>query len=270
MLGKKNKALTTDEIRAAAEKIREKYNDFIIQYMKPPEIKQGFEERYLYALRNRLDMARFFIAEKQALEELAREEDSKIQSSWNKAGEPEKPEPAGIADRIIEERETKVSQYPTIKIHSEASKELEHLFGALQVFEKEHWPNVQNMLRKYFRQFYTGARMGLESEIIELCCPNLDGMPPRLTSYAHLFERFPRDYSRIEKEEKLCLTETAVMLGKVQEEITRIFSLESLEDDEKGLVAGASNYVNDIISDFRLKDLAKLHKGVNNGFRNNQ
>ncbi len=269
MLGKKNKALTTEEIRAAAQKLRQKYDDYIIQYMKAPEIKQGFEERYLYALRNRLDMSRFFVAEKQALEELCREEEEKQQKSWNKADEPEEYSP-GMADRIIEERETKVSTYPVLKVHADASKEIGHLFGALQEFEKEHWPNIRNVLRKYFRQFYTGARMGLESEIIDLCCPKLEGLPARLTSYAHLFERFPRDYSRIEKEEKLLLTETAVMLGKVKEEIARIFTVDMLEDDEKGFVADADNYVSDIITDFRLKDLAKLHKGVDNGFRNNQ
>lgn len=266
MLGKK-KNLSTEEIRAAAQKIRQHYDDYIIQFLKPLEIKDAFEERYLYALRKRLEMSRFFLAEKQALDELWKEDERQRQKEWNKSLDRPKEQEQNFADRIIAQNENKIKDYPIIKVHSEASKEICHLFGALGKFEKEHWPNIQNLLRKYFKQFYTGTRMGLESEIIDLCCSNLHGLPPRLTAYAHLFERFPRDYSRIEKEEKLCLTESAVMLKKVKNEIIRILTEDSLTDDEKGLIAGADNYVSDLILDFRLKDLAKLQRGVDNGYR---
>ena len=270
MLGKKSKGLSTEEIRAAAEKLRKKYNDYIIEYLKPPEIKDGFEERYLYALRERLDMARFFLSETQVLNELIKEEDDIRQKNWNnydnKKNEDKKE--ADFADRIMAEHEKRINKYPELKLHSESSNEIRRLFGALQVFEQEYWPNIQNMLRKYFKQFYSGARMGLESDIINLCCPNLNGIPPRLAGYSNLFERFPRDYNRIEKEEKVCLTEISVLLTKIKEEINRIFTEESLTDEEKGLAGQADIYINDLIMDFRLRDLGKLTKGADDGNRN--
>lgn len=271
MLGKKPKNMTTEEIRAAADKIRKKYDDYIIQYMKAPEIKKGFEDRYLYALRNRLDMARFFMAEKQALDQLCEEEEKELRKSWNKEEQKRKTSGKSIADRVIEEQENRIMEhYPMVEIHKEASGEICYLFGALQVFEQKYWPNIQNMLRKYFKQFYTGSRASLESAVLDLCCANLDGLPPRLMGYAHLFERFPRDYSRIEKEEKMYLTETSVLLNRVSEEIKKIFAEQELTEEERGLISSANIYVNDLMMDFRLKDLAKLHKGVDHGFRDNK
>ncbi len=59
----KKKKLSHIEVEAAVNGIRKKYNDLIVEYMKPKIIKDSFEDRYIGALRARVDMGNFIYTE---------------------------------------------------------------------------------------------------------------------------------------------------------------------------------------------------------------
>ena len=54
----KRKKLSHIEIEAAINGIRKKYNDLIVEYMRPKVIRDSFEDRYISALRARVEMKR--------------------------------------------------------------------------------------------------------------------------------------------------------------------------------------------------------------------
>ena len=64
--------LTPGEIRSTVAKIRAKYKDYTYKYFKPASVAEAFEERYVQALRNGLDISSFLLAEISAVEELIR------------------------------------------------------------------------------------------------------------------------------------------------------------------------------------------------------
>ena len=110
----KNKSLTAQEIQNAVEKIRKGYDDYIIRYIKPPRLRQGFENRYWEALQSRVDISAFLKAEIEVLQELmAKEEERKsVEDAKKIQKENIVPEKKNFADRIIEELKGRIIEYP--------------------------------------------------------------------------------------------------------------------------------------------------------------
>ena len=66
----KRKRLTDSEIRSAVDKIRKRYGDYMVQFLKGRTALDSFEDRYIQAMRARLDLALFLHAEMTVVEEL--------------------------------------------------------------------------------------------------------------------------------------------------------------------------------------------------------
>ena len=77
----KKKKLGPIEVEAAVNGIRKKYNDLIVEYMKPKIIKDSFEDRYISALRARVDMGNFIFTEIQVVSKLIKDEKEKQQKN---------------------------------------------------------------------------------------------------------------------------------------------------------------------------------------------
>ena len=75
----KKKKLSHIEVEAAVNGIRKKYNDLIVEYMKPKVIKNSFEDRYIGALRARVDMGNFIYTEIMVVGNLIKKEKEKLQ-----------------------------------------------------------------------------------------------------------------------------------------------------------------------------------------------
>lgn len=254
---KKRKKYSSQEVERKIGEIKSKYDHYIVQYLKPPSTKRAFEERYYYALKNRLDLTNFIDAEMSVLGELIAKEESLAAS---RAGKPQmpvrnSPRKPDFADRVIEENNRRIDKYPLAPVHEDAAVELARLYGALAVFEDEHWPIVEKVIRKAHPILYSSPYVNLGPKVFALCGRSPDGVPSRLGRYVAFLNGFPRNYNAIESEEKGCLLEAAFLLHEVSDALKEMSESDTLGAGDRSTVEQIGNFVHSVIEDFRLKDL---------------
>src|SRR5512142_2133794 len=105
--------LTPGEITRTVAKIRDRYELYHSRFLKSWKLKGAFEDRYLQALRARVDISAFLLAELSA------------------GGEMEGREPRqGFADRVLEEQRARILKYPLVDFHPDVREEVRRLVGA--------------------------------------------------------------------------------------------------------------------------------------------
>jgi len=256
----KRKRLSDAEIRSAVDKIRQRYKDYMVQFMKDRSALDSFEQRYIEAMRARLDLALFLHAEKTVVEVLIQREQDRLNAEQQKAiqEKKQKQESKSFADRVLAEHKRKISKYPPLPVHPDASEELERLYGCLQTLEREYWPELEKYMRSAYTSSMLSPRMRLEERILALCRPAGGDLPPRLSRYKSLFEWIPRNGREIEKEGKKCLVEAAFFLHDLEDVLSEMKKSGNLSKDEARDLDNLLEYVNNLLSDFRLKDFRKI------------
>ena len=246
---KRNKSdrLTPKEVETALTRIRKTYDDYIISYMTPIDEKSAFEDRYIDALHARVDLTRFIKDEIEYLQQLIKEgEDKKIRNIKPATAQPAK----GFADRIIEELEKKIESYPEIYLHDDASVEVKKLYGALKVLDYEHWSTVSTFIRKVHS---STVSYNLENRLYRMTTVGGESVPPDLDRYLFLLNQNGQYSTELFRESQECIKRASFFLHELHHIL--------LECQDRGLmdesVEIAYNYVENIISDFRLKDLKR-------------
>ncbi len=248
--------LSPQEISAAIEKIRQRYDQYSYKFFKPKTLRDGFEDRYLEALKSGTDISLFLMAEISAVEELMRREEERIASD-----QPAEPEREGIAekvDRIVAEQQERIRKYPEAPFHPAASEELRRLVGALGELEETYWPQLGRLLQhtSYSRSSLT--MMQLESRLRDLADRVGGEAPAALARYLYHVNRFPRNYLAIDREEKEYILESAFFLHELNEILER-----ASEGDPQSQPAARQGlqevmqYVQGIIQDFRLREFRR-------------
>ena len=255
MFNRSKKKLSLDEIERAKEKILEEYDHLIVRCMKPKSIKTAFLDRYLAAMKARIDMTNFFHAELTAVKTVFQKETQK--SARRPPATPSKARAgkADFADRIIEENLKRIQKYPDLAFHTDAAPEIRRMVGTLQHINSEYWPSVDGILRKSSATLYSNSRLSLEKKIYELAASRIDSTGNRLSGYLSILGRFPRDYSALEREGQLYLLSAAHFLHDLEEELSKLLESNNLDSDERIFVEKTHGYVHNVIVDFRLLEL---------------
>ena len=68
-------------------------------------------------------------------------------------------------NRLINAEEKKIVAYPSLKIHKEASYEIEHLYGAIILFEREYWPPLDRFISEHRGWALRGEKRDFNNEI---------------------------------------------------------------------------------------------------------
>jgi hypothetical protein len=116
-------AMTSAEISELVEKLKNKYSEYS---RKNPTWfnREAFEERLLMAVKNRMNMEGFILAEISNFEKIkTKYEKKKNEKSFSQQ-----------VDRIIDEQLARIKKYPAIIFHPKAGVELSHFYGALTDF----------------------------------------------------------------------------------------------------------------------------------------
>ncbi len=251
MLGrKKSDRLSPKETEKALERIRRSYDDYIISYMAPIDEKSAFEERYITALHARVDLTRFIKEEIEHLEGLKQAgEIMKAQQARTTAAGAGKPK--GFADRVMEELERKIAHYPEIHFHDDASPEVMKLYGALREMDTLHWA----VLARFIRNVHSSTvSYNLEDRLLRMTTIGEDNVPPELERYLFLLKQRGRYSSELFRESQECIKRAAFFLHDLRI-ILQECRERGLTDDKD--VDEAIRYVENIIADFRLKDLKR-------------
>ena len=244
--------LTPGEITAVVEKVRKKYDEYIVRYFKPKSLREAFEERYLRSLRASVDISSFLLAEIGAIEELIGREEERI--VLPPPGEPRH----DIADKVIEENRKRIAKYRDSSFHPDAAEEARRLLGALQQIAEEHWPALSSALRETASNMNSLEMLSLDSQLRYLSAPGRDGVPPFLTRYVGQLKRFPRNYAAIDRDDKEFILESAFFLNdllSILERVRRVYK--DLDTSAKETLDAAVEFTWNVIVDFRLKDLKR-------------
>jgi len=246
---KKNDKLSQKEIQAALVRIRQKYDDHIITYMTDIAEKSAFEERYVMALNARVDLTRFVQEEILHLQELERKAAVAVDRAERLKKMP-KTGKKSFADKIMEELEERIQSYPSLDFNEHASLEVQKLYGALGVLHEKYWNSLGDFLRAThsFELSYN-----LENRLLRMTAAGTDGIPPELERYQFLLSQKGKYASELFREAQESIKRASFFLHDL-----RILLQESMERgmiDEN--VEKAYKYVENIIQDFRLKDLKK-------------
>lgn len=257
----KERPLSEEEIEQAIKKIRRLYDDYIVTFLKPFRRKEEFEDRYLEARKQRIDLTRFVLAElevvrllkQQAEEKLIHEEERRFKKRAVRR------QPLDLADRVLEQQRKQIERYPDLPMDARASYEIRKLFGALDSFEREYWPPFETLLRRIYPSFYANPRVELEPRIYALC-PGAGSSPPILSRYEALLLRVPRSHNDVEWEEKRLVLEAAFFLHHFLKVVDGL-PMEECSETEREMVEKTREYVHILITDFRLKDLKPANLG---------
>lgn len=242
--------LTDQEIDRTVARIRAEYDHYIVHFHKTPDTKRKFEDRYAEALRNRTDLTLFLGAEitvVKSLIERAREEAS---------APPPAPKPAkkvSYADMIVEQLRARIKDYPALGLpeHPEKSPDVDKLYGTLRWFRKELW--------EYLYPIFLGkcASPALFSADVELGALTLQGdrWPKEVETYWALLNS-KTELSQVARAQNRCLLQGAQLLQKIKRLLDNAALEESLTPSELNVVKKAQAFVERVLSDFRLKELA--------------
>jgi hypothetical protein len=253
-----SRKLTPGEITNVVEKIRRKYDEYVSKFFRPRSLRESFEGRYIRALRAKLDISSFLIAEIGAIEELIKREEDRILLGPVKVEGERAPD---IADKILEENRKRIEKYEDVPFHKDASEEVRRLLGALDGLAQESWPELAGALRNTGYSMNSLDMLNLDSQLRYLSSPDRDEVPQFLIRLVAQLRKFPRNYSAIEREEKEYILEAAFFLNdlfSIIERVKRVYT--DLSAEEKRALDSVLLYVWGVISDFRLKDFKRKKK----------
>lgn len=247
--------LTPGEISASVEKIRKTYDDYIIKYFKPRSLRQAFETRYLQALRDKVDISSFLLAEISAVRELIEREEQRVQLG------PVRPAPEkgpSYADRVLEENRARIAKYPDLPLDPDIREEVRRLAGALSDLAGSMWQDLAVALKDTMYDMSSSEMITLDSKLRSLSSADRQEMPAFLSRLEIQLRKFPRNFAAVEREEKDYILESAFFLHDlftVLERVKRVYT--EMPEDRRGIVEASLTRTWEVISDFRLKDLKR-------------
>ena len=250
------KKLTPGEISDVIEKIRKRYDEYIYKYFKPKILKGAFEDRYLDALRNNLDISSFLLAEISVIEELIRNEEERVAAVPVEPAQKE--EKKTLADKVLEENRKKIEKYEDVFIHQDAREEIRKLLGALNELDVKYWGGLATILRNTPYSMNSITMINMEAQLRYLGNVTSEGVPQRLERYLAMLKAFPRDYHALDREEKEYILEVSFFLHDLLDLLVMVAEgYEEKKNFNKNDLDEIIKYISGIIVDFRLKDLKR-------------
>ncbi len=268
-MAKKRKKLNPVEIEAAVNGIRKKYNDYMVEFMKPPAARNLFEDRYIEALKARIDLDRFIFDEILLVQKLIDDEKERVRAKVEEEELKRRKKNArtkehqSVVDRIFEENRSRIRKYISYGLEDDDVYDVDKLFGAVNEFEKKYWGGIEKILRKLYTSRYTGPRRELEERLFELTLEGPGGYPPAMVKLKTILERSPREYTALQREAQRCMMTISFFLHSALEELEKILKDETLEKDDIKTIEFSIDFLHNVIDDFRLTDIkaSKLKGG---------
>lgn len=257
--------LSKQESEVLLDKIRQKYDEYAAKYNAKWFDRTLFEDRFSYALQNRMDISAFLLAEVTNFEKLKESYDKKkSRESFSDK-----------IDKIIDEQLEQIRKYPRKNFHERSGIEISHMYGALYRLAEDLFPILWIVTEAAdVRQ----KLQNMEARLYEFSNPSLQRLSPRTEDHALLLSRSQVSEMQIEKSKNNYLKEAAfflhdlivfldylVKLAEPAMEVPLNFSrsYQSAETKRKlsrefsnltgfGAVFKVKHFAEDIVTDFRL------------------
>jgi len=209
-------ALSEKEIQVLIEKLRGKYSEFAKRHSPRWFDLNAFDERLSMAVRHRMNLEGFILAEITNFEKIREQYDKKK----TKKTFTEK------VDRIIEENTARIRKYPEIAFHPRAGLELAHYYGAGADLSRYRYPIIPYIVRE---EPYKGKALKIEEKLSYLFVPAGKRNPKRVEDHILLLERKGVSELEIEKDRNSFLKEGAFVLFDIIDFIDELLQVKNGE-----------------------------------------
>ncbi|MBN1495968.1 MAG: hypothetical protein JXA07_04310 [Spirochaetes bacterium] len=194
-------AMSEGEIRGLIEKLKRRYGEYARKNPTWFSI-DAFNERYLMAVRNGMNMEAFILAEIANFE--------KIKEKYERK-KSEKPFSEQV-DRIIEELTARIKKYPAVNFHPRAGLEICHFYGALSEFALDYFAAL--FLLAEDKQLKDRV-IAFEGALGALAAPRGSLPAKRIEDHAMLLRRRGVREIDIERDKNEYLKESAFLLHDI-------------------------------------------------------
>ncbi len=257
--------LNDNEIETLIAKLRSKYDEYATKHSSRWFNREAFEERLQIALRNKINLEAFIVAEIAHFESIRkRYEEKKSETSFSKK-----------VDVLIEELTARIKKYPKIEFHPKAHFEIMHMYGACNELLEYYFPVLWLILEDRTKLYE------YEQQLQYLCAHSSTRYSKRIESHLTLLQMPSVKYIEIEKDKNEYLKQCAFLLHEIflwLETILPLYSntqsisfarLYVHEDKRKHIIMlfnndtpqsaikKIQNFVAGIIEDFRLQAFKK-------------
>jgi hypothetical protein len=263
--------MTDGEIKQLIEKLKQRYSEY--SKKNPTWFNaDSFDERLLMAVKNRMNMEAFILAEIANFEKIKEKYDKKkSEKSF-----------AEQVDRIIDEITARIKKYPEIKFHPKAGLEISHFYGAMSEFEQYYFAVLFVLINdKSLKE----RLIAFEDSLNILAAPRGKLPAKRIEDHLLKIRRRGAPEIEIEQDKNEYLKESAFLLHEIADfcdgliearnaewenplRLNKLFIEEKRKKRISTLFAGLTGYgaimkVRDyatcIIEDFRLAAFKKQH-----------
>jgi len=243
--------LTDTEIDKVLRKIRAEYDHYIVHYLKTPDTKRKFEERYAEALRHRMDLTRFLSVEIQVVQSLVEkaEAEASVEAPAPKAAAKK----GSYADRVIEQLRARIRDYPALGLpeHPEKSPDVDKLYGTLRWFRREIWEILYPL---FLGKCPSPALFQADVDLGALTLQG-DKWPKEVETYWALLMG-KADLSQVARAQNRCLLQGGQLVHRIRGLLAEAQGVKALTPAEKDSVTRALAFCDRVLGDFRLKELA--------------
>lgn len=198
--------LNREEIDGLIKKLREKYRDYSKKHSPRWFDADAFDQRLGIAIRNRMNLEGFILAEISNFEKLKEQYDKKKKQKENSFSKE--------VDRIIEENSARIKKYPSKVFHPRCSIEVAHFYGALNSLAEDYFPVFRMIITDEPRKKQIAA---FEAAMHNMCVPAGSRNPRRVDDHVLILNRPGVREIEIEKDGNDYLKEGAFLLHDIMD-----------------------------------------------------
>ncbi|MCL1833148.1 MAG: hypothetical protein FWG49_01475 [Leptospirales bacterium] len=261
-------SLSNNEVNELIQKLREKYKEYSEKHHQKWFDVNAFDERLSLAIKNRMDMEGFILAEISNFEKLKNQYEDKKRAKENSFSKE--------VDRIFEENLARIKKYPQILFHTKSGMEISYMYGALSFLLTYIFPVTRILITDAGLKKKTDP---LEERLVFLADKRDDTYSKRINDHILLLNRQGVKPIEIEKDNSDYLKESGFLLHDIIDLCDSLINLKNdewsypiefqklfLEEDRKrgvtdlfkgmtgyGAILKIKEFSSGIIEDFRLK-----------------
>ncbi len=260
--------LSQKEQRQIIDKLRNEYFEYAKKYSPKIFDINPFEERLQYVLKKGFNIDAFLLTEITTLEQVKQTVEQRIERTQNRF--------INKVDKIIEENNKKIAQYPEYIIHPKASSELQKLLGALNSFTHQDFHIIEHIILSQKDQSIKTKWDAFIEKINFYILERNQRFAPRIEDHILLLNRKNIDHSEIELAEKHFIKDIALFLNDIKDylilitynnvlsEYEKIFQSHEISIESSKQYSGKSykeilikiiQNLKNIINDFRLQEI---------------
>ncbi len=215
--------LSDKEIDLLINKVRERYKESFMEYKSRLFNVEAFEDRLQAALRKRMNLEGFILAEITNFEQLKQ----KLEEERN----PKKPEESAFSkqvNQIFEENTARIKKYKEIQFHPLADIEITHLYGALSEFIQYYFSILWIILNDYQ---YKEKVHTLDHRFSDFAVSKSKRHPKRIEDHITVLSRKDAKEIEIERDKNNFLKESAFLLHEVIDFMDELIEIRDKEWD---------------------------------------